>query len=52
MELGWRVVLRPEQTLLTFGADPDKRKGPEYFSLTMLFSYINGWILMKKIRLI
>lgn len=52
MELGWRVVLRPEQTLLTFGADPDKRKGPGYFSLTMLFSYINGWILMKKIRLI
>lgn len=24
MKLGWRTVLGPEQTLVTFGVDPDK----------------------------
>lgn len=26
-DLGWRMALGPEETTLTFGADPDKEKG-------------------------
>ena len=32
MKLGWRIGLRPEQTTLTFGADPDKDTDPGIFS--------------------
>lgn len=32
MSLGWRTVLSPEQTLLTFDEDPDKKTDTGFFS--------------------
>ena len=66
-KVGRKTRLSPEQTLLTFGADPNKGTDPGFFfsdfiwcfffwemkvAFVLFFSGNNGLILMKKIRCI